>query len=64
MPIDELMKIAGILAFVFLFAAAASGILLFKFHVRWLNLKWHMRFGILSAFFAIVHLALVIYLNI
>ena len=54
----ELIKIFGILAFISLLSAAATGFMIFKFHIKQVNIKWHIWSAIAALVFAIMHVAL------
>ena len=53
----------GIVTLVFLVATFATGIMLFKFHVKWVKIKLHIRLGALTLILAIIHAAIVIFVN-
>lgn len=54
----ELARWFGIVAFVFMFIAAALGYFKFKFRQRFLL---HKVFGLLAVLFAVIHVAIVIF---
>ena len=55
----ELIEISGILAFLSFIAAATTGVAIFKFHVKWVNMKWHMYSAAAALVFAVTHVVLV-----
>lgn len=63
MKISQLLGPLGAAAYISLVIAFLTGFLKFKFHVKWINMKWHMWAGILAITFASLHLAVFIYLN-
>ena len=63
MNIGDLLGPLGAAAYTALLIAALTGILKFKFGVRWISFKWHMWAGILAAIFATLHLLVFIYTN-
>ena len=63
MPLHTLIKPLGILTYMSLIATIATGVLIFKFHVKWIKMKWHIRFAILTLILATIHAGIVIYLE-
>jgi hypothetical protein len=63
MKVYELLGPLGIAGYTALIVAFLTGILKFKFHVKWINMKWHVWAGILAMIFASLHLAIFIYTN-
>jgi hypothetical protein len=63
MKIYELLAPLGIVAYAALAIAFLTWLLKFKFHVKWVNIKWHIWAGILAMIFASLHLAIFIYTN-
>lgn len=53
----------GISAYISLLVTIATGFLIFKFHVKWIKVKWHIWVGILTLLLGTLHAGLVIYLN-
>lgn len=53
----------GMVAYASLVVAFLTGILKFKFHVRWISMRWHLWAGILAIVSASLHLAIFIYSN-
>jgi hypothetical protein len=63
MKINDLLAPMGISAYVALALAFLTGILKFRFHVKWLNFKWHIWLGVLAVILGTVHLLIAIYVN-
>jgi len=63
MKVYEFLGPLGLAGYTALGAAFLSGFLKFKFHVKWLDMKWHFWAGILAIVFASLHLAVFIYTN-
>ncbi len=63
MKIYELLAPLGAASYIALVTAFLTGLLIFKFHARWVKLKWHIWAGILAIIFASLHLAVFIYTN-
>jgi len=63
MKIYEIIKPLGILAYVALMFAFFTGVAKFKFHVRWINIKWHIWLGVIAVVLASIHAIIVIYVN-
>jgi len=63
MSLYGLIKPLGILTYCSLIITFLSGILFFKFHVRWLNIKWHIRLGVITVMLATIHFLLVMLSN-
>lgn len=63
MKITELLGPLGAASYVALAIAFLTGILKFKFHVKWVNIKWHIWAGVLAMVLASLHLAVFIYSN-
>jgi len=57
----ELIKISGILAFVSLLLAGTTGLMIFKFHVKQISMKWHTWAAMATLVFAITHVALIMF---
>ena len=55
----ELIRISGILTFISLILAVTTGLMFFKFHVKWVKMKWHMWSAIAALVFAIMHVVLI-----
>ena len=53
----------GIIAYSLLLLSFITGLLLFKFHVRWIKINWHISLAILAVILASLHAFLVFYLN-
>ena len=53
----------GILTYVSLVLAAATGFAIFKFHIKWVKLKLHIFFAVLALIFGALHAGLVITLH-
>ncbi len=60
MSLHELIMPLGILTYVLLILTILSGFLIFKFHVKWMNMKWHIALGILTLILASFHAGIVI----
>ena len=56
----ELIKIFGMLAFFSLLLTGATGLLIFKFHVKKVSMKWHTSAAIATLVFAVTHVALIV----
>ncbi len=56
----ELVEISGILAFISFILAITTGVMKFKFHIKWVNMKWHIWFAILGLIFATTHVVLIV----
>ena len=63
MKVYELLAPLGIAAYTALAVAFLSGLLKFKFHLKWVSLKWHIWAGVLAMVLASLHLAIFIYSN-
>ena len=63
MEMYRLIMPLGIAAYVCLFLAAVSGLLIFRYHIRWVGVKTHMYLGLSSLVLGALHAGLVIYLN-
>ena len=57
----ELIEISGILAFLSLLLAVTTGFMIFKFHIKWVNMKWHIWSAIAALIFAIMHVVLIVF---
>ncbi len=51
----------GIAGYSCLFLAVLSGLLMFKFRVRWIKLAWHIRIGFLALILATLHAGIVVF---
>ena len=60
MSVGELTVPLGIISYVFLFLAVASGLLKFKFKVRWIKADWHMWLGSAALGLATAHALIVL----
>jgi hypothetical protein len=59
MSLHDLIMLSGLLAAVSLILTMAIGLMIMKFHVRWLNMKWHTIFAVITLIFALTHIGLV-----
>ena len=59
----KLIIISGSGAFIFLILTMLAGVLFFKFHVKWINMKWHIRLAALTLVFAVIHVLAIVYSN-
>ena len=57
----ELIEISGILALSALFLTFVAGFMIFKFHVKWINMKWHTTLAVIAVISAIIHIGLILY---
>jgi hypothetical protein len=63
MKIYELLAPLGVAAYVALAAAFLTGFLKFKFHVKWIKMKWHLWAAVLAIILASLHFLVVVYVN-
>lgn len=56
----EAIEVLGILAFISLILAATTGLMIFKFHVKQVKMKWHILFATSALIFALLHVVLII----
>ena len=61
MSLHTLIELTGVLAFICLLMSMLSGILFFKYHVKWMSLKWHIIFAVLTVIFATAHVTIIIF---
>ena len=64
MSIRELLMLSGWLTFLSLIITAVTGIMIFKFHVKWVTIKLHTALAIITLILAIIHVAVVLYTHI
>lgn len=57
--VEELVEITGMLSFICMISAVISGVLFWKFHVRWLGVKVHASLGAAAVLFAIAHVVII-----
>jgi len=62
--LHELMIPLGILTYTSLFLTMLSGFLIFKYHVKWVKLKWHMYLGIFTLVVGTMHAGIALYIHI
>jgi hypothetical protein len=55
----KLIGISGMLAFIALIFAFVTGLMIFKFHVKQIKMKWHIWSAIAALVFATIHVALI-----
>jgi hypothetical protein len=60
MKIYELLGPLGIAAYTAVAVAFLTGLLKFKFHVKWVNMKWHLGAAGLAMVLASLHAAICI----
>jgi len=60
----KLIMISGAGAFVFLMLTMLAGVLFFKFHVKRINIKWHIRLAASTLVFAVIHVLAIVYSHI
>jgi len=53
----------GISTYIALFITIATGLLTFKFHVKWIKMKWHIWFAVLTIILATTHVCLVVFFD-
>ena len=63
MDLSLLIEPLGITAYTFLFLAALTGLMIFKFKVTRIKLKHHMWLGIVALALATFHAVVILYLN-
>ena len=63
MDIDKIIILLGILTYISLLITVATGFLLFKFHVKWMKMKWHIWFARLTGILATTHAGVVIFFD-
>lgn len=51
----------GIATYTSLVMTAATGLMVFKFHVKWVKMKWHIWFAVLTIILASMHAGIVIF---
>ncbi|HQP10716.1 MAG TPA: hypothetical protein PKV41_04965, partial [Candidatus Omnitrophota bacterium] len=59
----ELLAPLGMAAYAALTVAFLTGLLKFKFRVKWINMKWHLWAAAVAMILASLHFAVVIYVN-
>jgi len=59
----KLIMPLGIATYVCLFLTVASGVLIFKYHLRWIGIKAHICLGFATLILGSLHAGIVIYLN-
>lgn len=57
---DEVIEILGLSAYIALFLALLSGVLIFTRKAKWLKLKWHMWLGIAAFVLSSLHVIIVL----
>lgn len=62
-PIYSLIVPLGIVSGVFLLLTVATGFLHYKYHVKWLKMKWHMWLGFITLALAAAHAVVVFIAN-
>jgi hypothetical protein len=63
MSLGSLIVPLGISTYILLLVTIATGLLVFKFHVKWVKIKWHVWVGVLTLLLGTLHAGLVIYLS-
>jgi len=57
----KIIIIFGWLAFISLILTVLIGVMFFKLHIKWVKMKWHIWLGLLTATFAAIHVAAILY---
>jgi len=63
MNIDNLIAPLGVFTLLSLILTALSGFAMFKLHISWVTLKMHILLAVITLIFAIMHAAIVLYIN-
>ena len=63
MDVHILIIPLGILAYACLLLTVISGVLIMKYHIKWIKMRMHIILGILTFVLASAHAGIVIYLN-
>lgn len=61
MNLKELIIPLGISTYTVLLLTILSGIAIFKFHIKWVNMKWHILLAVLTLVLASIHVGLVLF---
>ena len=61
MNLKELIVPLGISTYTALLLTILSGAAIFKFHIKWVNMKWHMWLAVLTLILASIHVGLVLF---
>lgn len=56
---DELIEISGLLAVLSFITSFVTGLMIFKFHVKWVNMKWHIWSSAAALIFALTHVIII-----
>ena len=60
MSLHEFIIPLGILTYAALILTILSGFMIFKFHIKWINMKWHIILAVITILLASFHAAIVI----
>lgn len=63
MSLHEFIVPLGILTYTALTLTILSGFLIFKFHVKWMNIRCHTTFAIITLISASFHAAIVLFIS-
>lgn len=63
MHINRLIEPLGIATYSSLLLTVITGFAIFKFHVRWVKMSWHILLGVITLMLATAHAALVLFLD-
>ena len=63
MGIDKIIIPLGIATYISLLVTVATGLMTFKFHTKWVRMKWHIWFAILTIILATIHAGVVIFFD-
>ena len=58
MSVHDLIMLSGLLAAFLLIVTIVAGLSITKLHIKWLTMKWHTIFAILTLIFALMHVGL------
>jgi len=61
MSIHNLITLSGLLATASLVMTIVAGLSITKLHIKWLTMKWHTTFAVLTLILAGVHVGLVLF---
>jgi len=63
MELHDIIVPLGISTYISLLITIATGLMTFKFHVKWVKMKWHTWFAVLTIILATVHAGLIIFFD-
>ena len=63
MDIYKIIIPLGISTYISLLITIATGLMIFKFHVKWVKMKWHIWFAVLTVILATIHAGVVIFFD-